>query len=111
MRLAVFDVGGTEIKYCSMDESLRCDGKGSVATPLDSREHFFEVLKEIFESFDLEKLRLHFQKHPATLSRNFNLKLQFAVRNINISENDYYSLLKPIILYQSRIYLLKYVIF
>ncbi len=49
MNLMVFDVGGTDIKYCVMDESLDRKASGSVPTPLDTQEHFFQVIREIFE--------------------------------------------------------------
>ena len=45
MAVMVFDVGGSEIKYCVMDDSLERGHYGSVPTPLDSREHFFQVLE------------------------------------------------------------------
>ena len=49
MKLMVFDVGGTEIKYSVMDESLERKCSGSVPTPMDSREEFFDVLCGLFE--------------------------------------------------------------
>lgn len=48
MKLMVFDVGGTEIKYSVMDEKLNQYTQGSVPTPMDSREHFFQTLYELF---------------------------------------------------------------
>ena len=44
MKLMVFDVGGTEIKYCVMGESLVREEAGSVPTPMSSQEEFFDVL-------------------------------------------------------------------
>ena len=38
MKLMVFDVGGTEIKYCVMDESLAREEAGSVPTPMSTQE-------------------------------------------------------------------------
>ena len=40
MKLMVFDVGGTEIKYCVMDESLAREEAGSVPTPMSTQEEF-----------------------------------------------------------------------
>lgn len=54
MKLMVFDVGGTEIKYCVMDESLERELLGSRPTPLDTQEHFFEVIKGIYEDVLIE---------------------------------------------------------
>ena len=51
MAVMVFDVGGSEIKYCVMDDSLERGHYGSVPTPLDSREHFFQVLENIYRPF------------------------------------------------------------
>ena len=48
MKYMVFDVGGTAIKYSVMDEDLRIYEKGEVPTPRDSREHFYQVLEEIY---------------------------------------------------------------
>ncbi|MCR5526240.1 MAG: ROK family protein [Lachnospiraceae bacterium] len=51
MKLMVFDVGGTDIKYSVMDESLERENMGSVPTPQDTRENFFKALKDIFDQF------------------------------------------------------------
>ena len=40
MKVMVFDVGGTEIKYSVMDEGLNRTDAGSVPTPQDTQEHF-----------------------------------------------------------------------
>lgn len=45
MKLMVFDVGGTAIKYCVMDESLERTHSGDVPTPQDTQENFFRALK------------------------------------------------------------------
>ena len=36
MKVMVFDVGGTEIKYSVMDEAMRRMHTGSVPTPLEA---------------------------------------------------------------------------
>ncbi len=38
MKLMVFDIGGTEIKYATMDDDFGFYGKGHVLTPKDSYE-------------------------------------------------------------------------
>lgn len=46
MKIAVFDVGGTFIKYALMiDDKMSCNGK--VPTPRDNQEHFLEVIENI----------------------------------------------------------------
>lgn len=46
MKVAVFDVGGTFIKYALMvDDKMCCNGK--VPTPRDNQEHFLEVIENI----------------------------------------------------------------
>ncbi len=40
MKVMVFDVGGTEIKYSVMDDTMNYYESGSVPTPSDSQEHF-----------------------------------------------------------------------
>ena len=49
MKLMVFDVGGTEIKYSVMDESLERRESGSVPTPMTSQEDFIETLYGLYE--------------------------------------------------------------
>lgn len=48
MKLMVFDVGGTGIKYSVMDEQLNTADAGSILTPGDSQEHFLNTLYEIY---------------------------------------------------------------
>ena len=48
MKVMVFDVGGTEIKYSVMDDSMNYYESGSVPTPSDSQEHFLETMAEIY---------------------------------------------------------------
>lgn len=48
MKAMVFDVGGTEIKYSVMDDSMNYYESGSVPTPSDSQEHFLETMAEIY---------------------------------------------------------------
>ena len=48
MKVMVFDVGGTEIKYSVMDDTMNYYESGSVSTPSDSQEHFLETMAEIY---------------------------------------------------------------
>ena len=48
MKVMVFDVGGTEIKYSVMDDTMNYYESGSVPTPSDSQEHFLETMAEIY---------------------------------------------------------------
>ena len=49
MKLIVFDVGGTDIKYCIMDETLERKHFGVIQTPHDTQEHFFTKIKDIYD--------------------------------------------------------------
>ena len=49
MKVMVFDVGGTGIKYSVMDEQLNRTDTGSTPTPADSQEHFLNTLREIYQ--------------------------------------------------------------
>lgn len=48
MKVMVFDVGGTGIKYSVVDEQLNRTDTGSTPTPADSQEHFLNTLREIY---------------------------------------------------------------
>ena len=48
MKVMVFDVGGTEIKYSVMDEQLNRFAAGSVPTPQDTQEHFLDTLYALY---------------------------------------------------------------
>ena len=48
MKLMVFDVGGTAIKYSVMNDDLVRAESGEVPTPQDTQQHFFEVLNDIY---------------------------------------------------------------
>ena len=48
MKVMVFDVGGTEIKYSVMDEQLNRTDAGSVPTPQDTQEHFLDALYALY---------------------------------------------------------------
>ena len=48
MKVMVFDVGGTEIKYSVMDEAMRRMHTGSVPTPQDTQEHFLDALYQLY---------------------------------------------------------------
>lgn len=49
MKLSVIDIGGTDIKYCVMDESLERRDQGSIPTPKESQEDLFEAVRSIYE--------------------------------------------------------------
>lgn len=49
MKLMVFDVGGTEIKYSVMDEELNHYDRGSVPTPMVDLRTFLETLKGLYQ--------------------------------------------------------------
>ena len=48
MKLLVFDVGGTEIKYAVIEDALTIADKGYVPTPTDGFDHFAELICEIY---------------------------------------------------------------
>ena len=48
MKVMVFDVGGTEIKYSVMDEQFHREDAGSVPTPDDTQEHFLATLEALY---------------------------------------------------------------
>lgn len=48
MKVMVFDVGGTEIKYSVMDEGLNRTDAGSVPTPQDTQKHFLNTLYDLY---------------------------------------------------------------
>lgn len=49
MKLMVFDIGGTEIKYSLMDETLRQEDAGAVPTPQDTLDALVGTMKGIYE--------------------------------------------------------------
>ena len=48
MKVMVFDVGGTEIKYSVMDEQMNRFDTGSVPTPQDTQEHFLDTIYALY---------------------------------------------------------------
>ena len=48
MKVMVFDVGGTEIKYSVMDEQMNRFDSGSVPTPQDTQEHFLDTIYALY---------------------------------------------------------------
>ena len=48
MKVMVFDVGGTEIKYSVMDEQMHRMDAGSVPTPQDTQEHFLDAIYALY---------------------------------------------------------------
>ncbi|MBR4461423.1 MAG: ROK family protein [Erysipelotrichaceae bacterium] len=51
MKLLTFDVGGTEIKHAIIEDTLKISDYGHVPTPLDSFDHFVNLVKEIYEPY------------------------------------------------------------
>ena len=51
MKLAVFDVGGTEIKYALIEDALTIKDKGNVPTPRDSFSDFADVVFNIYQKY------------------------------------------------------------
>ena len=49
MKLAVFDIGGTEIKYSVMDEKFVCTRQGKTPTPNESQDALLARLKELYD--------------------------------------------------------------
>ena len=43
MKIMVFDVGGTEIKYSVMDEQMHRTNSGAVPTPQDTQAQFLDA--------------------------------------------------------------------
>ncbi len=48
------DIGGSAIKYGVIDENLDVISKGSVPTPLDSKENLFQDIKAILDNCDMK---------------------------------------------------------
>ena len=48
MKVMIFDVGGTEIKYSVMDDAMNRYESGSIPTPSDSQPHFLETLAQLY---------------------------------------------------------------
>lgn len=44
MKIMVFDVGGTEIKYSVMDEQMHRTNSGAVPTPQDTQAQFLDAV-------------------------------------------------------------------
>ena len=47
MKVMVFDVGGTEIKYSVMDEQMNRFDAGSVPTPQDTQAQFLDAVHRL----------------------------------------------------------------
>ena len=54
------DVGGSAIKYALMDKEANFIEKGTIPTPLDTKEHFIEAIVSIYNKYEdkLEGLAL-----------------------------------------------------
>ena len=51
MKLMVFDVGGTEIKYSTIDDDLNITNQGYVPTPKESFEQFASTIYDIYRQY------------------------------------------------------------
>lgn len=51
MRIVVFDVGGTFIKYALSDENGHFSNQGKKQTPKESHEEFLQVIQDILDEF------------------------------------------------------------
>lgn len=54
MKVLVFDVGGSSIKYALMDHNCEFYEKGQVPTPMDTKEHFLDAIEAIYSSIHEE---------------------------------------------------------
>ena len=48
MKIMVFDVGGTEIKYSVMDEQMHRTDSGAVPTPQDTQVQFLDTVYRLY---------------------------------------------------------------
>ena len=48
MKIMVFDVGGTEIKYSVMDEKMHRTDSGAVPTPQDTQAQFLDAVYRLY---------------------------------------------------------------
>lgn len=48
MKIMVFDVGGTEIKYSVMDEQMHRTDSGAVPTPQDTQAQFLDTVYRLY---------------------------------------------------------------
>ena len=51
MKLLVFDVGGTEIKYAIVEDALTITEKGSLPTPADGFDRFLDLIDSVYRSY------------------------------------------------------------
>jgi len=52
MEFLVLDVGGSSIKYAIMNEKAEFVEKGKTPTPMDTIEHFIDVVGTIFDKYN-----------------------------------------------------------
>lgn len=58
MKILVFDVGGTFIKFAVMNEHAEFLERGKISTPLKCRADFFDALMKIYKSVEVEGIAL-----------------------------------------------------
>ena len=51
MKIMVFDVGGTEIKYSVMDEQMHRTDSGAVPTPQDTQAQFLDTVYRLYAPY------------------------------------------------------------
>ena len=58
MKILTVDVGGTFIKYAVMNDDAQIFERGKIPTPLDTRQNFFNAIKNIYEKFSVAGIAL-----------------------------------------------------
>lgn len=83
MSIAVFDVGGTYIKYAEMHEKLIIT-QGKLPTPRDKQENFFKVIEEI-----LLKMSSHIEGIAFSLPGFIDVEKKYIYTGGSLRYNDH----------------------
>ena len=51
MKFLAFDFGGTFVKHCIMDDEANITDRGEIPAPLDSSEHFVQVIADLYAKY------------------------------------------------------------
>ena len=51
MKFLAMDFGGTFVKHCLMDEDAVITERGEIPAPLDSSDHFVQVIADLNEKY------------------------------------------------------------